>query len=701
LTIYGVSDKLEFMNCSKKSNLLLSTMAFSLIEVLGAVTVVATLATISYVSVKDSLTAGQRSAVQRELQSLNGAWNNFKAAGGYIAPGSSVEDAIRALRGGQNLAGSDFTPLTDDPPMTVEIGGESYVLTYDDETGFSYVSADGGAALVGSGTEMDMLGSGGEGFPFDITNPDAVAKALEELARMNPEDPRYGDYINALKAAQGTAGLSEDTLNKIGEVLDRAGLIKVGNLWEDPEDVIAKIISLPKNDPAFSAYLGVLNEARNNGKLSPEQIAALNPALINQGAVPVRNQWLLSRAPSEAQYLAWVESNIGQFLADWGQPGYGNSFEELKRAVNAWSVMYPGDADYAGYLAMYGGSLTKMSLDFFGYPNTGIFAIPQPTNESEWDQLTADLAGSELGTTPLWNQLRQSSWGAEAPKSLDWTAITASDLNLTNMNFAGSNIAPTTLTSSNFTGSNVSGINLSGSNLSGKNLSGANLTGTGLTTQELLTVYDLRNADLSNLDLTGFNFSNSKLVSGFLSGAMSLSGANLVGTNLKGSNLYPNYTPTIGQAIPRGVANFSRANLSGLDLTGYWNHENYTAGTNLEAAYLVGATNVTGLIRTSTNLKNANLSGLDLAGAFVGHAMTNPPGLWYSPHALAKDLTGANLSNAVNVNPSELLHKSLNRINGIDLRGATTPTGQPITKAMLQQLAPSANINWSTVLTDS
>jgi len=58
----------------------------SLVEVLGATAVVMTVASVVVISAKDTLTASQRSAVQRELQSLNSALNNFKAAGGVYRP---------------------------------------------------------------------------------------------------------------------------------------------------------------------------------------------------------------------------------------------------------------------------------------------------------------------------------------------------------------------------------------------------------------------------------------------------------------------------------------------------------------------------------------------------------------------------------------------------------------------------------------
>jgi Tfp pilus assembly protein PilE len=54
--------------------------ALTLVEVLGAVAVTITLAALALLSAKDSIMAGQRSAVQRELQSLNSVLNNYKAA---------------------------------------------------------------------------------------------------------------------------------------------------------------------------------------------------------------------------------------------------------------------------------------------------------------------------------------------------------------------------------------------------------------------------------------------------------------------------------------------------------------------------------------------------------------------------------------------------------------------------------------------
>lgn len=64
-----------------------STKGFSLVEILGAIAVVSTLAAVSVVSIKDTVQAGQKAGAQKELQHLNGALQNFRSAGGVMLPG--------------------------------------------------------------------------------------------------------------------------------------------------------------------------------------------------------------------------------------------------------------------------------------------------------------------------------------------------------------------------------------------------------------------------------------------------------------------------------------------------------------------------------------------------------------------------------------------------------------------------------------
>lgn len=76
------------------------------------------MATVSAVSIKDAVSAGQKAAVQRELQSLNTTLQRFTATGGVIPEGAGVVEALDALKGGVDLTGSEveFNPLANLPP---------------------------------------------------------------------------------------------------------------------------------------------------------------------------------------------------------------------------------------------------------------------------------------------------------------------------------------------------------------------------------------------------------------------------------------------------------------------------------------------------------------------------------------------------------------------------------------------------------
>jgi type II secretory pathway pseudopilin PulG len=114
-----------------------SVRAFTLVEMLGVIAIIATLGTVSIISIKDAVQAGQKAAVQREVQTLNTALQNFKSAGGVIQENATVTQVINALKVGTNLEGSNFAPLTSDPQLTWTIAGEEYNLTYHFEDGFS------------------------------------------------------------------------------------------------------------------------------------------------------------------------------------------------------------------------------------------------------------------------------------------------------------------------------------------------------------------------------------------------------------------------------------------------------------------------------------------------------------------------------------------------------------------------------------
>jgi len=121
-----------------------SVQAFTLVEVLGATAVLATLATVSIVSIKDTVQAGQKASAQREIQNLNATLESFKSAGGVIPEDATAAEAIDALQRGVDLAGSEYAPLASVPEEEIQIAGEAYSLDYNPEDGFSYQNSDGG-----------------------------------------------------------------------------------------------------------------------------------------------------------------------------------------------------------------------------------------------------------------------------------------------------------------------------------------------------------------------------------------------------------------------------------------------------------------------------------------------------------------------------------------------------------------------------
>lgn len=166
--------------------------------------------------------------MQRELQTLNSALNNFKAAGGTIPEGSSASDAIALIKSGVGVGSSNYSSLLSDPPLTQSIGGEVYNLSYDDVVGFSFVPADGnGSEYSENGSEV----SGSAGGPsFDIGNRDAALAALGDLAALNQDDPAYTELLDALNGAYTMGTLTDSDM--LG-----AGLGEYNGIWSDGAQV--------------------------------------------------------------------------------------------------------------------------------------------------------------------------------------------------------------------------------------------------------------------------------------------------------------------------------------------------------------------------------------------------------------------------------------------------------------------------------
>lgn len=245
--------------------------AFTLVELLGVTALIATIATISIISIKDTVAAGQRSAVQKELQGLNTSLNNFKAAGGVILDGATVNDALAALKAGTPLGGAAYSPLTSLPELSKTVAGAQYSLAYDPVTGFSYVPSGEviGEVFAGAGAS-DGVGANGEAYPFDITDPSAVDNALAEFSGMSPTDSNYQNYIDALVAAESFGAISNEQISGIETAFLDKGLTKSGS--EPLFDV-----SSPSAALTAAQSLATL---RSDATAYPEMIDSLNLALV-------------------------------------------------------------------------------------------------------------------------------------------------------------------------------------------------------------------------------------------------------------------------------------------------------------------------------------------------------------------------------------------------------------------------------------
>jgi type II secretory pathway pseudopilin PulG len=127
--------------------------AFTMVEILGAVGVAATLAVIAITSVSGTIEAGQKAAMQRELQTLNATWQNYTSMGGVMVEGADAPVAARTLMVGTDLSGVSFQGLTKEPSYKQYLGGERFVMVFNGNTGFSYRSEKG--MLVGMGGMQD------------------------------------------------------------------------------------------------------------------------------------------------------------------------------------------------------------------------------------------------------------------------------------------------------------------------------------------------------------------------------------------------------------------------------------------------------------------------------------------------------------------------------------------------------------------
>jgi type II secretory pathway pseudopilin PulG len=273
-------------------------VGMSMVEILGAVAVVSTLASLAVVSVKDSVQAGQRSAVQRELQTLNSAWNSFKAAGGKIEPDSSAEDAIRSMREGVKVSDTEnYTPLTEDPDWLKEIGGETYRLEYDDETGFAYTPDGEGVSFTDAGAERRSQGFGG--YPFDPQDRDAAMAALDSLAGMDAGDPAADSLLAAVNAAHLLGALTDADMLAAGMSNYNGTWMPTAQAQQNFAQDAMQILSgggtwVGLSSAQKSAYANLYPEAAVQAGRA-DALNVMDPTLLNnqlvQGFAKINGQW--------------------------------------------------------------------------------------------------------------------------------------------------------------------------------------------------------------------------------------------------------------------------------------------------------------------------------------------------------------------------------------------------------------------------
>ena len=569
-----------------------SRFGFTMLEVTGAVALALTLATVSLLSVKGTITAGQRSSALAEIQTLNSAWNNYKNAGGVIA-GNDVESALTALKTPLQLAGSsDYLAYNGDPSRTVKVGSDTYDLSYDPATGFSYVSGLGDELGFNSGGASGNGGGGNSGYPFDITDPGAFADAIAAFEALPFGDPARQAYLDAFNAARALGTVPAGDLTAMDSALADSGALKIDGEWVEPPFDYRDPTQLADAMNNIESYRG-----------TAEYEAAI--AALNAGKVT---------SPSLATDLT------------------NNIVDEFRNAVNTGNSSGIDWAPLAGVNFVNGGRpIRGVSMPWtvspFGPGSPGVFAlnnlenppgsIPAAFNSPTLNYSHWNLSGANLSTYAM-----------------------------TGLNFAAANfsntILPTNLSGSNFYLTNLSGRDFSGSNLTGANLAAVNLSGTVLPTNLTgvsLVSTDLSNRDLSSSILAGANLSSANLIGTTL--PVDISSTDVAFTSLAGQNLRAlNLSTTQGLRGVNLVNAVLPLNMSGFSLQGATLNQDltgYNLPTNLGNINASGVTfpsNWTGYLARA-QIVNSTLNN-NLSGQVLGDA-----------DIIQSNLAGANLQNAV------------------------------------------------------
>ena len=213
------------------------------------------------------------------------SFDYYKNAGGTLNS-NGVEDVIGALKTPLSITGgTDYTAYNGDPERQVTVGSETFALAYDPNAGFSYISGVGDALSFDGG-----LGASGDGdgYPFDITDPVALAQAVEDFNALAFDDPARQAYLDAFNAARSLGTVPAADLTAMDAALTNNGAVQVDGEWVMPPFDYTDADALATGMENIEALRGTADYAAAIAALkagqvtNPSMTADLNSAIIGE-----------------------------------------------------------------------------------------------------------------------------------------------------------------------------------------------------------------------------------------------------------------------------------------------------------------------------------------------------------------------------------------------------------------------------------
>jgi len=233
-----------------------------------------------------------------------------------------------------------------------------------------------------------------------------------------------------------------------------------------------------------------------------------------------------------------------------------------------------------------------------------------------------NLAGAKVSDLRNVGKLPSGYIPAESISQCETCDITVSILG-PGVDLSGASISDRYLPENSYANVDLSGTILTGAQICA-NLPHANLARADLSYAEIGTQCYANSGDTRSFDLSDTNFENAKMYDTIFSTGTRSEHSNFTGVDLSTCIFYNWDAGQYSRAlIDTAASNFTRANLSGLDLRA-------AGGLNYEFANLQN-TNLSGTSGGNISFRSANLINANLSGANLAHA----------------NLTNANLSGAV------------------------------------------------------